>query len=583
MTVIRLVAIHWPVLIPIAVLLGLSTALFPSAGRDDAYITYWAAYALGEFGEIVNLNGERLEQSSSLLHVIVLAVASWLTPLSVASAGPIVSLLSGVLTLVYTYRLAGLMVSRWYGVMATMIVATVAPFVYWSTGGLEGTLSALVATALVYYLIDPLHLSKSHKSKWAVIVVVPAYILVRPEGIFVLTALLIGTFTVVRARAILVESLERLEEYFLVLRRLLWWALVLIGSGVVIFGFRVLYFGSWFPQPVSGKEDVSGLFTELGGGFEYLVNAMVPPPISILPLFLLAGMILSVRDLIQDQNKFWASTTLTIFVGINFGFILFVGGDWMEGSRFVVPVIPIIAVLAISIVPKIPNGELRVYAVMGILVLNLVGVVWFAKFGSISTPIWEVARIETSTLPVENYSWYARPNRTHLRDIPVSERLNEIVGVLKRKVDGKVVVMSGQAGFVMFHVAKENYREIEFVDRHALTTDHFTECGSTRDIARTSIGLMLTYTAFIASEIDIEKDCGIPRPHVIFALDVPERTVETAVTSGDYTVVYGQTGRIKTGDTLEGIEVLAHEFIAVRDDLVDLFPEPLPEVRVWGE
>ena len=64
---------------------------------------------------------------------------------------------------------------------------------------------------------------------------------------------------------------------------------------------------------------------------------------------------------------------------------------------------------------------------------------------------------------------------------------------------------------------------------------------------------------------------------------MPERTVETAVTSGDYTVVYGQTGRIKTGDTLEGIEVLAHEFIAVRDDLVDLFPEPLPEVRVWGE
>ena len=225
---IRLAAMYWPVLIPIAVLVGLSTALFPSAGRDDAYITYWAAYALGEFGEIVNLNGERLEQSSSLLHVIVLAVASWLTPLSVASAGPIVSLLSGVLTLVYTYRLAGLMVPRWYGVMATMIVATVAPFVYWSTGGLEGTLSALVATALMYYLIDPLHLSKSHKSKWVMIVVVPAYILVRPEGIFVLTALLIGTFTVVRARAISVESLERLEEYFLVLRRLLCWVVDLI-------------------------------------------------------------------------------------------------------------------------------------------------------------------------------------------------------------------------------------------------------------------------------------------------------------------------------------------------------------------
>jgi hypothetical protein len=28
--------------------------LFPSADRDDVYITYWAAYSLSNFGEILN-------------------------------------------------------------------------------------------------------------------------------------------------------------------------------------------------------------------------------------------------------------------------------------------------------------------------------------------------------------------------------------------------------------------------------------------------------------------------------------------------------------------------------------------------
>ena len=151
-TIRRYISTSWPVLLPIAGLLGLSVALFPSAGRDDAYITYWAAHTLREFGEIANINGAHIEQSTSLLHVLVLGVLSFVTRLSVPAIGPPLSVVFGVVTVIYAYEFARLYVGRWYAVGAAMIVATAAPFVYWATGGLEGTMTALAATALLYHL-----------------------------------------------------------------------------------------------------------------------------------------------------------------------------------------------------------------------------------------------------------------------------------------------------------------------------------------------------------------------------------------------------------------------------------------------
>ena len=45
------------------------------SGHDDSHITYAAAYQLLEHGQILNNNGERVEQSSSLLHVLLLALS----------------------------------------------------------------------------------------------------------------------------------------------------------------------------------------------------------------------------------------------------------------------------------------------------------------------------------------------------------------------------------------------------------------------------------------------------------------------------------------------------------------------------
>lgn len=580
-TLRRYIASSWPVLLPIAALVGLSVSLFPSAGRDDAYITYWAAHTLREFGEIANINGAHIEQSTSLLHVLVLGVLSFVTRLSVPAIGPPMSVVFGVVTVIYTYEFARLYVGRWYAQGAAMIVATAAPFVYWTTGGLEGTMTALAAMALLYYLTRYLERPGAGRPPAVVWVGMGAFLLARPEAIFVVASVLLGMFVILRIRGITVAD-ERLEDYALAIRKVMWAALAAGALMAAIVALKILYFGDWLPQPVAAKLGGDALFSSIGEGTEYLLNALLPPPVSLLPFFSIAGAAYIVRRLTRDEPEFLGGLILALYAVAYISFILLVGGDWMEGSRFIVPVIPALAVLAVVIIPSIKLRDLQVYAIGGIIAFHIVGTVWFAKFGSVSTPIWDVSQVEEQDLPIERYSWFARPNRTHLRDMPVVEELGSVIERLQPEVDGKLVVMSGQAGFVPYHALRPHYGLVEFIDRRGVTTPHFTDCEITREVERDSTGLLRVLPRYLAFAEDIEKRCGVVRPHVIFELDLPELTIEEIVTRNGYVVVYRQTGKIQTSKTLQGIEVLAHEFIAIREDLAHVFEGPLPKVREWN-
>ena len=580
-TIRRYITSSWPVLLPIAGLIGLSISLFPSAGRDDAYITYWAAHTLREFGEIANINGAHIEQSTSLLHVLVLGVMSFVTRLAVPAIGPPMSVLFGVVTVVYAYEFARLYVGRWYAVGAAMIVATAAPFVYWTTGGLEGTMTALAATALMYHLTRYLERPGSGKPPVVVWVGMGAFLLARPEAIFVIASVLLAMFVLLRLRGITVAD-ERLEDYALAIRKVMWAALAAGVLMAAIVALKTLYFGDWLPQPVAAKLGGDAFLTSLGDGIEYLTSALMPPPVSLLPFFAIAGVVYFVRRFLRDEPEFIGGLVLALYAVAYIAFIFLVGGDWMEGSRFIVPVIPALAVLAVVIIPHIKLRDLQVYAIGGIVAFHVVGAVWFAKFGSVSTPLWEVSQVEQTDLPIERYSWFARPNRTHLRDIPVVEELGSVIDRLQPEVDGKLIVMSGQAGFVPYYALGPHYGRVEFIDRRGVTTPHFTDCEITGELERDSTGLLGVLPRYLTFAEDIQRRCGIERPHVIFDLDLPELSIEDIVTRNGYVVVYRQTGKIQTSKTLQGIEVLAHEFIAVREDLARVFDGPLPEVREWS-
>ena len=62
-----------------------------------------------QFGELLNYNGERVEVSSSLLYVLVLALAHKLTSLSFSLLGGVLGIVFAVLTVLQTYRLGNLL------------------------------------------------------------------------------------------------------------------------------------------------------------------------------------------------------------------------------------------------------------------------------------------------------------------------------------------------------------------------------------------------------------------------------------------------------------------------------------------
>ena len=86
--------------VPAALVPALGFLLFTSTGRDDAYITYWAAKSLAQTGEITNYDGERVEQSSSLLQTVLLAALYRITSLSLPTLGIVLGVVAGAATVV---------------------------------------------------------------------------------------------------------------------------------------------------------------------------------------------------------------------------------------------------------------------------------------------------------------------------------------------------------------------------------------------------------------------------------------------------------------------------------------------------
>ena len=54
-----------------ALFLAHSLLLYGYTGRDDAFLTYWPALQFAEHADLLNYNGERVEQSSTLLHTFL--------------------------------------------------------------------------------------------------------------------------------------------------------------------------------------------------------------------------------------------------------------------------------------------------------------------------------------------------------------------------------------------------------------------------------------------------------------------------------------------------------------------------------
>lgn len=526
------------VVLAAAGLVVIGALLFPSAGWDDAYMTYWSSYTLSDFGAILNYNWQPVEQSSSLGFVLIIALVRWLTGIDASIVGRLLSILFGAAT-IFAVASLGKRFDAPVGRYAPVLVASCTYFVYWSFGGMEATLAALWSVLLLLVYVNILDVGAT-KVKYAVAGVLAfVYILSRPESIFILSATLLGLGSILTLRRLLGLSPEAWEQK--APRKVLIFILLALAGFGVVATFRLWYFGRFFPQPVYAKSQA------LGAGFSQGIKYLLESIQSDFVLIVLLGFAAAVLFLLPraaSSMRSSVSVICALFFLANVGFIVFAGGDGMHGGRFFVPVIPVAAILGVAVLSRGLSPKVLRLTIVCWVVLQVGGALVFARTQSHSDPIWAVADTDVGGWG-NRFHWFERANHDHRRYFPAVIELEKQIDRIRPK-KRPVSILSGQSGFVMYHLAMSHPGEVRYLDRFALVTRDFLECPVSAREPRSTWGLLMFVGSYLRRIDEIQRQCGIAPPDIIYELFWGGFSTDLnhALTKTGYTVQY-----LPDGDT----------------------------------
>ena len=524
------------ILLPYISFLIIGFLFFPSTGRDDVHITYWQSYTLSNFGEMSNYNGDAIEQSSSLLHVLILSFVQFLTNLNIVDLGTILSIFFGLVSI----HLIGVL-GECFGIRkfnSRIVLSTSSPFLYWSFGALE---SSLVSFVVLCFLIDFLK-EKSWKHSIGSIFLL---LLVRPESVFVLS-FFYGLFFFYNLLYQKVIS-NRVIQFFSLT--------VLIFSLITV--FRYFYFDAFFPQSVKAKTGADFINT-LHAGYSYFITSAIDYPVYLVYAFLFLSFLLNII-----RKKLFSKELISLFFFIlsYMSFVFTSGGDWMEGSRFFVPLIGPLIIFALSYSLKIK------LLMLIIITLNIFSSIWFVTDVSTSEPLIFHKKFKDELVLNNEFSFFEKYNKVHYRDVIFIPNLKSVINQVL-KIDVEPTILSIQAGMVPFHIMKEYFGEVEFIDFVGLSTTHFTDCDLTNSFQKQRTGINISYKYFLSNSKEIENICGIELPIIIYDLgdESSARMIEIK-NSGYYTLVYSIEGSVDNNSYFKGKEIPYNQFIFVRNDI----------------
>ena len=536
-----------------------SFLLYGSAGHDDSHITFWASYTLSEFGEIVNYNGDRIEQSSSLLLTLLTALLAKVLHADVVSAGYVLTLLSGAAALWLTWQVA----EENCNFFAVLLLASSPAFLLWNSSGMESTLAAL---CLLWFIQQWAALlsnqgtpSPSLSTKAALATV--ALISVRPEMIILVAALAFAVFLYRRFSSlhngVAANSIPTLVFYSTVLLCI-----------CLLTGFRYFYFGSPLPLPVAAK--ASSLSTEkLWFGIYYLLRYGVANIIFLLALPIALVAIIRKR---RDSNPDW-TVLLSTFVFLGYStFIVLAGGDWMQMGRFLVPVLPVAAILCAQQLQQSLKKPLFYLLLLSLLGLNILGNCEALKHESHGTPVW--ASYHITATHQQRYSVFEQYNQEHLRDMDAIDTLDSVIAQLHKRQQ-TVTLMSGQSGMVFFYTAKKYFRHqqtplIRFYDSRALVENSLLKCHRLDDVPRSSQGLYFDFDGFFARQPALLQDCGIPKPDILYDINDMSRKLPERMAAQGYTAIHREGGvMLRKSSSWPANTLPAANFVMVANNLLD--------------
>jgi hypothetical protein len=527
------------------VLPAVGFVLYGSSGRDDAYITYWEADQLLRTGRLGNYNGARLEQSSSLLHTLVLAAVTLVSRVPVPTAGPWVSIAARALCAPAAFWLCGMLEPRGR-VVAAVLVATLPPLVYWSFGGLETSLATLLVLVACACLIQAVE-GKTTR-------VLPAcgaligVIAVRPEmGIVFAFALVLA--------AIVLRGVRRDGSRTAAGVRLLAWAGVAAGLLLALSAFRRVYFGEWFPHPVAMKTGSS----DLPLGARYIGTTLLQSGGLIAVVVGIAFVVQVVRR--RSVAPGWVIASALVVVGALV--VLVPGGDWMECGRLLAPWLALMVVLVGASVTKLALKPRQTLTIL-LVVANAFGLVNYAARFSTGTAawssvVWKSRFVRNLGTPNQlSANWWERRNAVHQRDAEFIRIAEPVLDAAARVVaPRRLRYASVQGGMVVYYLqqhAIDRGHPFRFVDVDGLTDDGLDSCRGNSRAGLTGKPVPISHV--------VASGCA-PAPDVVSGLRNPGPPL-----TDEYVPFSVQLGVLKASRWPSGGGVDAGQWIGVRSDLV---------------
>jgi len=558
--------------VPVLVVLG-AFALFGSGGGDDSHITWWVVDELTRTGKIVNLNGDAIEQSSSLGLVLLAAGARRLLPIATPELGVLLSLLAVPGTCWLTARLA----RRLDPVLefpASWLVATSGPLVYWGTSGMETALAAFATVwlldAIAQLFEQPRRATWSELMTWRLggnlLLASTWFVSVRPENPLLLAGILASASVLCLA-----EHFRPAGEGQLNFPLLVGGAVIAAAPCVALFLTRQLLFHEWFPHPVAAK---AGGGTRWAAGFAYLLDHTLQFQPALLVLLPLSALLLVVLFAVRRSKPLPALLAAHSVFGVLF--VLSSGGDWMSCGRFLAPVLPVwwLTVLGAA---RFLARERQTWLVVAAFTLGAANSTFLVRLahsgGANGYPLpaaLKVVPAARAEYGLSGYPFLELANKSHLRDAILAEELKRVVTQVATIIPDKIWLASGQAGGAPYHLFSAFPDKLRFIDYWGLTSSEARPCLPERKLKHSSLGVALTPELLYQYRNVVLRKCGVPMPDIVFNTNLRASTRRGLEERG-YMVVYFQRGAMPSyavpGYLRGGSNMDA--YIAVRRELAE--------------
>jgi len=481
--------------------------------------------------------------------VLILAALRLVTGLSLPLLGYLVSMVGGSAASVLTYTLGKRLLKgseearARSALLAAAICATTWCLLYWSTSAMETSLAAAAAPALVlammHYEEQP---NRFSGIAWLVLALL-LFVTLRPENVVIACC---------AAVALGVLWLREPEHR--------WWrsAVFLVGAAAALTLVRLVAFGSALPRTVAAKS----VGFHWHGGLDYILDSMTASNWALFIGALLALMLSAVR-LVRGQLQPVLAVTSALFLA-QLAFVLGSGGDWMVHGRFLVPAVPLACALVAQL---LATPRSRAY-VWGLAIVLLVGM--FQTYRTLDRKRDEMISIRDGVAIAKHYpvlesrfSLTELAGPPHLRDAPLVVVLDRWLTELEHRIDGPVVLSSGQAGMIPYYASEGH--EIRFIDLWDLTSGDMQNCAPAAVAGRSKIGTQIRLDWVVGGRL--EEPCGLPKPHVVYSDRLSSSTKRTLDSYG-YQVVYLQEGKPKGKNfprkyQLTGFIAVATDFLTV--------------------